>query len=186
MTHHSKKRQSGARVPRIFAVLLAATVVGCSTDSLKREKNLALLAGYDAATAVVVARAEGRIAQDKQRIDAYLKALGAEDITFPEKPVGENGDETPANEFMKKTTARLKQIDQSVADAFIVGWHGVLYLYMPEDQRPDFTIRGHAEKAGFEPLSTHKGLINDVKYLEWIVHQARMKNYVELETNPTG
>lgn len=168
-------------MPNVFIVLLTVTVVGCSTDSLKREKNLALLAGYDAATAVVVARAEGRIAQDKRWVDAYLKALGVEDITYPEKPVGENGDEKPANEFMEKVTARLKQIDQSVADAFIVGWYGVLYLYMPKDQRPDFTIRGHAKKAGLAPLDSRGGLINDIKYLEWVVHQARMKKYVDLE-----
>lgn len=183
---HPKKRRACARGLGAFAVLSAMIVAGCSTDPLQREKNLALLAGYDAATAVVVARAEGRTARDKRWVDAYLEALGVNDIRYPENPVGADGDEKPANEFMEKVTARLKQIDESVADAFTVGWLGVLYLYIPRGQRPDFTIRGHAEKAGLEPLDSRGGIINDVKYLEWIVHQARMKKYVDLEADSAG
>lgn len=177
----------GAAAPAVALTLaLTLAAAGCSTDPFKREINLALLAGYDAATAVVVARAEGRIAQDKRWVDAYLDALGIQDIRYPEKPVAEGGDEGPANEFMEKVTARLKQTDERVAEAFLTGWHGVLYLYLPEDQRPDFTIRGSADKAGFAPLESHGGIINDIKYLEWIVHQARLKKYVDLETEATG
>lgn len=177
MTHTEKPRLR-ARGWTV-AVLAAAVAAGCGMDPLQRERDLALLVGYEAATSLIVARAKGRTAQDKQLIDTYLRALGIEDITYPDAPVGPDGDEKAADEFMQKVTARLKETDENLAGAFTVGWYGVLYLYIPADQRPDFAIRRDADKAGFEPLDDRRGFVNDIKYLEWIVHKARLRKHVE-------
>lgn len=149
----------------LSALIVAGFVVYFSGTPSQPKTAIALVAGHDTAFALAMNNQGDDITKIRAEIDARLKQLGIEGISYPQNP----GNGEPVAVFANQVIGFLSAHSAAQTCAFQLGFAGLVETNTPGTY-PNFSIRETAKCAGFPDMPQQ----NDEEYFLGLVEAARI------------
>jgi len=139
------------------ALLVTGLVALFSLRPAAVKTDIAFLAGYDSAYALALNNQGGDIAAKRSEINARLRLLGMDDITFPAVP----GKGKPVVAYANQVIGFLSARSAAERCAFQLGFAGLIETNTPGTY-PSFSISETAQCAGFPTMPS----LDEEEYLK--------------------